>query len=168
MLLQVRAPWHNAWCFSHNETMRDPALAATPLATAVRQRAEERGLNLKEAAKAMGLTYTHLMALCSGGRRFSGVRRPKMLGVAEFLGLSVVHCYLLAGAFDPSDFVASKELGPRLRLSLSKMRADPEWGGFAPPQATWDGWPEEARLLVSLLYERAAGETTRQAARKRA
>jgi hypothetical protein len=137
------------------------------LASAVRQKAQEHGITLKVAAVAMGLTYTHLMALCSGERRFGSLPRQRMARVASFVGLPVVQCYLMDGVFAPEDFVAPADLARRLALSLAKMRTDPEWGGFAPAEPVWAQWPQEARLLVCLLYERASGEATRVAARRR-
>lgn len=142
-----------------------PLFEPEPLALAVRERATERGITLKAAAAEMALTYSHLMALCSGQRRFSGVRRDKMARIAAFLGVPVVHCYLLAGTFTPGDFVVARKLPHRLRLTLGKLRADPDWAAFAPSDTAWDGWPEAARVLICLLYERDSLEGVRRALR---
>lgn len=136
-----------------------------PLAVAVRDRVRQRGITMKAAAREMGLTYSHLMALCSGARRFGGVRRDRMMRIATFLEVPVITCYLLGGEFSSSDFVVEQSLTGRLALTLAKLRADPEWSALAPSEAAWESWPEPARTLVALLYERGCQEDLRRALR---
>lgn len=134
----------------------------SPLARALRDRIVERGLTKKEAAAELGFAYVHLLSLCKDVRRFSALKRDKMAALAKFLGVPLVNCYLLAGEFGPTDFVAEANLGDRLELTLSKLRGDPEWSAFAPDDPDWQQWPSSARVLLTLLYERVNLDTTRR------
>ena len=134
----------------------------SPLARALLARIAKVGITKKQAAATLGFSYVHLLSLCKDVRQFAALRREKMASLAEFLGVPLINCYVMAGNFAPSDFVVKASLGDHLGLTLTKLRSDPEWSTFAPTDADWLRWPADARVLMTLLYERMSLNTTRR------
>ncbi len=141
-----------------NPKKRSPS----PLARALLARIAKLGITKKKAAATLGFSYVHLLSLCKDVRQFAAMRRERMVALADFLGVPLIHCYVMAGNFAPSDFVVKAGLGDHLGLALAKLRCEPEWSTFAPTDADWSRWPNDARVLMTLLYERMSLNTTRR------
>ena len=138
------------------------AQASPPGAALIARLWEEmakRGHTTHELAEALGITYVYLMKLASGEKPIFQLGRDTLLRAAEYLAIPAAQAYLLAGALSPEDFVLTPTLEERMARVREAMVHDAMWCGLALSDALWAKTPQEARLLICLLYEQAAKTT---------
>jgi transcriptional regulator with XRE-family HTH domain len=123
------------------------------------ERMGERAHTPKELAEALGITYVYLMALARGEKPIQQVSREVLKRAADYLNVPVAQAYLLAGALTPEDFVLMPSLDERIERVRDAMRHDAMWCGLALSDEVWRKTPQEARLLICMLYEQAAKTT---------
>ncbi len=118
-----------------------------------------RGHTTHELAEALGITYVYLMKLASGEKPIFQLGRETLVRAAGYLAIPAAQAYLLAGALSPEDFVLASTLEERMARVREAMAHDAMWCGLALDDAQWAKTPQEARLLICLLYEQAAKTT---------
>lgn len=133
-----------------------PDTANTSLIDAVCLVSAERRHSLAAAAKAIGCTYAYLMALGRGERPTEQLSKKHILGFAAYLNLPPAQVFMLAGVLVPEDFIYKPTCDEKFDQVHKSMMADPVWCGHAPRPAQWKRMETETKLLISLLYERAA------------
>lgn len=123
--------------------------------------AEERSDKPVALAKALGIGYVYLSLLYRGERPPENLSRKVLVAAAKYLKVPVAQAYLWAGALQPSDFIYEGESTPKgARLGEdvhAVMSRHPQWGGFMPSERQWAATPQETRLALTLLFERATG-----------
>ncbi len=129
------------------------------LIAALWERMSERGHTPKELAEALGITYVYLMALARGEKPIQQLGREVLKRAAEYLRTPVAQAYLLAGALTPEDFVLVPSLDERIERIREAMTHDAMWCGLALTDEVWRQTPQEARLLICMLYEQSAKTT---------
>lgn len=112
--------------------------------------------SLPELADKLDISYPYLMALARGERPTEKMDRTHLVSAARYLNLSVGQVYLLAGALLPEDFIFEPTQEEKMQYALAAMRKDPLWTAFAPNEKVWKHADPSVRLLICLLYERAA------------
>lgn len=130
-----------------------------PGAALIKQLWEEMELReetANELAVQLGITYSYLMALSRGERPINQVSRPVLLAAAKYLKLPAAQIYMLAGALQPEDFVYDGEREEKLERVRQAMERDPVWTGYALDRKSFEALDMRARMLICLLYERAA------------
>ena len=145
-----------------NKAPRANAKATPPGAALIARLWEEmtkRGHNTKELAESLGITYIYLMKLAAGEKPIFQLGRETLLRAAEYLGIPAAQAYLLSGALSPEDFVLAPTLEERVARVREAMVHDTMWCGLALSDAQWAKTPQEARLLICMLYEQAAKTT---------
>jgi transcriptional regulator with XRE-family HTH domain len=139
------------------KTPESPVGAA--LIASLWERMSERGHTTKELAESLGITYVYLMALARGEKPIPQVGREVLKRAADYLGTPVAQAYLLAGALNPEDFVLSPTMDERIARIRDAMTHDAMWCGLALTDEVWQQTPQEARLLICMLYEQSAKTT---------
>lgn len=109
-----------------------------------------------ELADKLDISYPYLMALARGERPTEKMDRAHLVSAAGYLNLPVGQVYLLAGALLPEDFIFEPTQEEKMQYALAAMRKDPLWTAFAPNEKVWKHADPSVRLLICLLYERAA------------
>lgn len=120
------------------------------------EQAAANNQSLPELAENLKISYPYLMALARGERPTEKMDRAHLVSAAEYLKLSVGQVYLLAGALRPEDFIFEPTQEEKMQYALAAMRHDPVWAAFAPSEKAWKHFDPSAKLLICLLYERAA------------
>lgn len=120
------------------------------------QRANEDGLQLKELAAVLGVTYGYLHQLKSGMREVAQVSDDFLAACARYLNKPKLYVQALAGKLNLADFSEPASLEGELDTALSVMHKDPEWGGFMPLSFKTMGTKE--RLFLVKLYEAATNK----------
>jgi len=118
-----------------------------------------RGHTTKQLADTLGITYIYLMALARGEKPIYQLGRDVLVRAAEYLNSPVAQAYLLAGVMSPEDFVLTPTLDDRMARVREAMAHDSMWCGLELSDAQWAKTPQEARLLICMLYEQAAKTT---------
>lgn len=136
---------------------------AAPLGAALIARLWEemsrRGHTTKQLAETLGITYIYLMALARGEKPIYQLGRDILERAAEYLKTPVAQAYLMAGVLSPEDFVLTPSLEDRMARVREAMAHDSMWCGLELSDAQWTKTPQEARLLICMLYEQAAKTT---------
>lgn len=109
-----------------------------------------------ELAASLDISYPYLLALARGERPTSGMTRVHLVSVAKYLSLPVGQVYLLAGALSPEDFIFEPTQDEKMQYALEAMRNDPLWTAHTPNKKVWQHADPSLKLLICLLYERAA------------
>lgn len=112
--------------------------------------------SLPELADKLDISYPYLMALARGERPTEKMDRAHLVSAAGYLNLPVGQVYLLAGALLPEDFIFEPTQEEKMQYALAAMRKDPLWTAFAPNEKVWKHADPSVKLLICLLYERAA------------
>jgi hypothetical protein len=136
----------------------DQNFPGAALVNAINTKGIERGLTLKNMSELIGLSYVYFVSLTNGKRMFSGLARPRLQAIANFLEVPLVRVYILAEILCVGDFIYQVTLEDQLNLSITKMRADKIWGVTAPSPVVWDATPMDAKLQMIFLYERMSGQ----------
>jgi hypothetical protein len=110
----------------------------------------------RELAEHLQISYVYLMALARGERPLDKADRKVFVMAASYLGIPVAQAYLLGGALQPSDFLVESTTSAKISQIFDRLKSDPEWGGFAPSSNVFGKLPKDVKILVCLLYERAA------------
>lgn len=118
-----------------------------------------RGHTTKQLAETLGITYIYLMALARGEKPIYQLGRDVLVRAAEYLNAPVAQTYLLAGVLNPEDFVLTPTLEDRMARVRDAMAHDTMWSGMELSDEVWNETPQEARLLICMLYEQAAKTT---------
>ena len=71
----------------------------------LRHKAFLEGMSDMELGATLGLSRSYLSQLLGGKRHFAAMGVPKLRRVAEALGLSPLHVFLLSGLMKPEDVV---------------------------------------------------------------
>jgi transcriptional regulator with XRE-family HTH domain len=119
----------------------------------------KRGQTTHQLADSLGITYVYLMKLASGEKPIFQIGRETLVRAAEYMTIPVAQAYLLAGALSIEDFVLTPTLDERLAQVREAMVHDAMWCGLALSDDVWQQTPQEARLLICMLYEQAAKTT---------
>lgn len=139
-------------------TGEPPQVTGQRLIALIRKRLAERRMSEREIADVIGVTSIYWTSLTNGHRRLSGLPHAKMQRLAEFLEIPVIHAYMLADLYKPSDLVVTKKLDDDLQASLAKMRLDKRWSFLVPDDETLALTPQASRLAIVMLYEHVAGQ----------
>ncbi|MHB1666169.1 helix-turn-helix domain-containing protein [Thiomonas sp.] len=116
--------------------------------------ANERGLQLKEMAEAIGVTYGYIHQLRTGIKPIPGLSEKVIDGCAKFLGVPRLAILVAADIVRVDDFYLEPDsLSVYLEPALHLMQRDPEWGAFVHP-SVFRAEPKVQHLLI-LLYEEA-------------
>jgi transcriptional regulator with XRE-family HTH domain len=138
------------------------AQATPPGAALISQLWDEmakRGQTTHQLAESLGITYVYLMKLASGEKPIFQIGRETLVRAAEYMAIPVAQAYLLAGALSIEDFVLTPTLDARVAQVRGAMVHDAMWCGLALSDEVWQQTPQEARLLICMLYEQAAKTT---------
>jgi transcriptional regulator with XRE-family HTH domain len=138
------------------------AQATPPGAALISQLWDEmakRGQTTHQLAESLGITYVYLMKLASGEKPIFQIGRETLVRAAEYMAIPVAQAYLLAGALSIEDFVLTPTLDERVAQVREAMLHDAMWCGLALSAEVWQQTPQEARLLICMLYEQAAKTT---------
>ena len=138
------------------------AQATPPGAALISQLWDEmarRGQTTHQLAESLGITYVYLMKLASGDKPIFQIGRETLVRAAEYMAIPVAQAYLLAGALSIEDFVLTPTLDERVAQVREAMVHDAMWCGLALSDDVWQQTPQEARLLICMLYEQAAKTT---------
>ncbi len=138
------------------------AQATPPGAALISQLWDEmakRGQTTHQLAESLGITYVYLMKLASGEKPIFQIGRETLVRAAEYMAIPVAQAYLLAGALSIEDFVLTPTLDERVAQVREAMVHDAMWCGLALSDDVWQQTPQEARLLICMLYEQAAKTT---------
>jgi len=119
----------------------------------------KRGQTTHQLAESLGITYVYLMKLASGEKPIFQIGRETLVRAAEYMAIPVAQAYLLAGALSIEDFVLTPTLDERVAQVREAMVHDTMWCGLALGDDVWQQTPQEARLLICMLYEQAAKTT---------
>jgi len=120
------------------------------------QRANDKGLQMNQVAKEIGVTPGYLGQLRSGLRSTPDASKAFLAGCARFLGIPTVQCALAAAKFTCEDFYASRETMETVDAALKFVQTDSVVGGLMPT-STFVAAPE-VRLFIVLLFETATGK----------
>lgn len=113
--------------------------------------------SLQELAVSLdNISYPYLMALARGERPTDKMERKYLVSAAKYLNLPVGQVYLLAGTLSPEDFIFEPTKDEKMQHALAAMRNDPLWAAYAPNEKVWKHADPSVKLLICLLYERAA------------
>ena len=115
--------------------------------------------SLTELAERLDISYPYLLALARGERPTDKMDRAQLVNAAKYLNLSVGQVYLLAGALHPEDFIFEPTRDEKMQYALAAMSKDPLWTAYAPNEKVWKHADQSLKLLICLLYERAAKTT---------
>lgn len=130
------------------------------LIRALLKRAEELGLDKRQLAKAISITYPYLIALCNGNRSVQGIQHEKLRRIAEFLNLTFVQVLMLAEIVKPEDFARDQgdDLERTLDQAIRGMRADTTWGRVAPSEDEWEDLSINAKIGLVMMWERVSNQ----------
>jgi len=128
------------------------------LSRAIHSKALELGINKKEVARRLGLSYVYFVALANGTRTWDALNKKILRSVATFLGVPLVQVLIWAETLEKEDFIFQQGLDDRLEIVLRQIKADPFWCLVAPSSKDWAKAPADTRLFAALLYERVSGK----------
>lgn len=128
----------------------------TGLMSKLWEQAAINGHSLKELADLLGLSYTYLMKLARGESPTEKIDREHIVIMSKYLNLPVGQTYLLSGGLVPEDLIFEPTKEEKIQYAYQAMRNDPLWAAYAPSKSTWEHSDASLKLLICLLYERAA------------
>jgi len=132
------------------------SLRGSRLLTWLLSTANERGLQLKEMAEAIGVTYGYIHQLRTGLKPIPGLSEQVIDACAKFLGVPRLSVLIASDIVRVDDFYDKPEtLSTYFDPALHFMQCDPEWGPFVHP-SVFHTDPKVQQLLI-LLYEKATG-----------
>lgn len=131
-----------------NESLRE-------WAAQIQAHGERLGMTPQDICQALDITRSYFNVFRRGSPQGVEPGREILRRSAEFLGVSVVQAFMMAGVLAPQDFYLHSTLEGSLDKALSRMRADDEWVSYLPTQEQWKDMPLNVRVGTVLLYERA-------------
>lgn len=132
------------------------AFPGASLMNALFTRMASQGGTPPQIAKDLNITYAYLMALGRGERPVPKVDRSILESAAKYLDIPVAQAFMLAEALVPTDFAFQPTLEEKFKYIHKAMLADPIWCGYALTSREWKELDQKSKMLISLLYERAA------------
>lgn len=133
-----------------------PAFPGASLMNALFTKMASQGDTPPKIAKDLNITYAYLMALGRGERPVPNVDRSILEAAAKYLDIPVAQAFMLAEALSPADFTFQPTLDEKFKYIHKAMLADPIWCGYALTAREWKELDQKSKMLISLLYERAA------------
>lgn len=121
------------------------------------QRANEAGLQLRELAAVLNVTYGYIYQLKIGKREVSQVSDDFVAACSVFLNKPKLYVLALAGKLNLADYYEPASIEADLDDAITLMYKDASWGGFMPLSLKEMGIRE--RLFLVRLYESATGRT---------
>lgn len=140
-----------------NEGAARPSDSANLLLWRLTVRARERGHTAHDLAHALGISYPYLQALLRGERPIAGASKSVLSAMAAYLGVSVAQAFVWAGVLVAEDFFYQPTLQNNLSLLYDALLHDSDVGPFAPPPEKWRELPDDIKVFIAALYERASG-----------
>ena len=135
-------------------TSKEETLSA--LMSRLWERAAQNNDSLADLAVKLEISYPYLMALARGERPTEKMDRVYLVNAAKYLNLPIGQVYLLAGVLRPEDFIFEPTKEEKMRHAVNAMRNDPLWTAYVPNEQVWEHTDPSMKLLICLLYERAA------------
>ncbi len=118
--------------------------------------AHQRGLQLKEMADELGVTYGYINQLRTGVRETETISQRFAEGCGRFLGVPTVVVKLLAGRIQLRDFAWPFEGGEGLvERAYRQMMSDPSARQLVMPET--GQLSHEARKALVMMYANATG-----------
>lgn len=131
-----------------NESLRE-------WAAQIQAHGERQGMTPQDICQALDITRSYFNVFRRGSPQGVEPGRDILRRSADFLGVSVVQAFMMAGVLAPQDFYLHSTLEGSLDKALSRMRADDEWVSYLPTQEQWKDMDLNMRVGIVLLYERA-------------
>lgn len=118
--------------------------------------ANERGLQMKELAEKLGVTYGYIAQLRSGIRDITKISDEFSEACADFLNTTKMAVWIASGRIKAEDFYEEPDTLPTyLESALHFIQKDVEWGAFLPPSVFKADIATQQ--FIVLAYERATG-----------
>ena len=136
------------------ETGDDSEFRGLPLINAIRVKADEMGMYLKDVCDRFDLSPTYWSALCVGTKPIGSLARFRLQLMADFLEVSIVEVMHLAELLSAKDFLVRRTVDSMLNSAYVKIRADPTWSMLAPSEKVWDASDQAIKIFAVSLYER--------------
>lgn len=151
-VLRPRFPWAGGL------TESERARSGAELISWLMQTANDRGLNLKQMAQELGVTYGYIAQLRNGIRQTRHISEEFSQHAARFLGVPRISVLLAAGTVRIQDFYENgNAVAADLDRALQIIAKDPAWGALLPLEA------HEATLelkhFIVAAFERATGRS---------
>ncbi|WP_018234142.1 helix-turn-helix domain-containing protein [Thioalkalivibrio thiocyanodenitrificans] len=122
------------------------------------QKANERGLSLRELADELNVTYGYLSQLRTGIRQITAISDEFATSCAAFLGMPRISILLAAGRVTTADFTESPQtFETHLENALRFIQRDPDWGPMLPPEIFSASLA--MKQFVVFAFEKATGRT---------
>lgn len=129
-----------------------------PLAIQLARRIDIRRERVSSVAQQLGVSQSYLSELLAGGKAFAAAGDELLRGIADYLGLPVVACMLLAGKLRPDDFIdPGVDVEHQLRAALEHIAVSAYGMEAAVDAELLQGAPASVQYLVVRLFEAAAG-----------
>lgn len=142
-----------AWSGLTAEELKRPG--GTLLALLVKE-ANRRGLQMKEMAEELGVTYGYIAQLRGGIREVRHISEEFVHACARFLGVAPIAVKIAAGKITARDFLQPDEdCDSRIDNALAHIQADPLLGGWMPPNVFQ--LDRKTKQFVILCYQQATG-----------
>jgi len=126
------------------------------LLAALFQKANEDGLNLRELAASVDVTYGYIHQLKTGLRATPQVSDEFLTSCARYLRKSKKHVSELSGKVSFADEYLDSEIDGDLDTAFGVMQRDTTWGGNLP--LSLKSLCRKERLFIVKLYEAATGK----------
>jgi len=98
------------------------------------QAANERGMQMKELASELDVTYGYISQLRNGTRQMRHISDEFAEAAARFLGAPRIAIYMAAGRIRPEDVLESTDdRQSKLESALHFIQKDSAWGPMLPP-----------------------------------
>lgn len=144
-----------AWSGLSREELSRPG--ATLLACLV-QTANRDGLQMKELADRLGVTYGYIAQLRNGQRNIPHISETFVARCADFLRVPAIVVKIAAGKICPEDFIFPEdEYEARLDSALAHIHSDTAFGPWMP--ATAMQLDVSVKTFIVLCYQQATGVT---------
>jgi len=160
----ANAAQQDAETVSPSEVLRTPeerrkALYAAkegPLLAWLMQEAQRQGLDPRQLARELGVTYGYVAQLRLGIRKTEHISDDFSRMCALFLGVPTIVVKVLSGRVSLEDFVVPGSATKRCRRqALQAMRHDPVFGPLLP--ASLEKLEPEVQDAILALYQEATG-----------
>lgn len=132
-------------------------LPGEALMNALFKRARERGQNIGDMAKELGVSHAYLSLLRSGQRQIPNINDEFSTACAQYLGIPRIYVLLLAEKLKSNDFYGTSESGMSKKLANAlRMVTDSEEAARASVSAEdINQLPTRVQHLLVQLYQDA-------------
>lgn len=119
--------------------------------------AGERGQQLNDMARELGVTYGYINQLRNGIRKVDQVSDDFALACAAYLGVPRMTVLMMAGRITPQDLFESREMmSSEVTRAMNFICDDPTWGHLVTPELRATSL--ESQFLLVRLYEKGTGK----------